>query len=121
MRPRASSRDLVACRMSNESLSDEEVAARVRADVSGDFQPKLVNSFPMKPDEGYFDLVSDEDIAMLDTLDTLTPSSFPSCNSSPTHLPCHSQIQQTRRQCFGHNFFIRHRNRVILDSLDRGR
>jgi len=32
----------------------------------------------------------DEDIT---TLDTLTPSSFPSCNSSPTRLPRHSQIQ----------------------------
>jgi len=59
----------------------------------------------------------DEDIAMLDTL---TPSSFPRCNSSPTHLPRHSRIQQTRRQCFDHNFFIRHQNRVILDSLERG-
>jgi hypothetical protein len=44
--------------MSNEALLDEEVAARVRAAVSGDFQPDHVNSFPMKPDEGYFDLVS---------------------------------------------------------------
>jgi len=59
----------------------------------------------------------DEDIA---TLDTLTPSSFPSYNSSPTQLPRHSRIQQTRRHCFDHNFFIRHRNRVILDSLERG-
>jgi len=46
----------------------------------------------------------DEDIAMLDTS---TPSFFPSCNSSPTQLPRHSRIQQTRRQCFDHNFFIR--------------
>ena len=60
----------------------------------------------------------DEDIA---TLDTLTPSSFPSCNSCPTQLPRHSRIQQTRRQCFDHNFFIRHQNEVILDSLERGR
>jgi len=59
----------------------------------------------------------DEDNAMLDTL---TPSSFPSCNSSPTQLPRHSRIQQIRRQCFDHNFFIRHQNRVILDSLERG-
>ena len=59
----------------------------------------------------------DEDFAMLDTL---TPSSFPSCNSSPTQLPRHSRIQQTRRQCFDHNFFIQHRNGVILDSLERG-
>jgi hypothetical protein len=44
--------------MSNEALLDEEVVARVRAAVSGDFQPESINSFPMKPDEGYFDLVS---------------------------------------------------------------
>jgi len=60
----------------------------------------------------------DEDIAMLDML---TPSSFPSCNSSPTQLPRHSWIQQTCRQCFGHNFFIQHRNGVILNSFERGR
>jgi len=35
-----------------------------------------------------------EDITMLDTL---TPSSFPSCNSSPTQLPHHSRIQQIHR------------------------
>jgi len=45
----------------------------------------------------------DEDIT---TLDTLTLLSFPSCNSSPNQLPRHSRIQQTRYQCFGHNFFI---------------
>jgi len=61
---------------------------------------------------------NNEDIA---TLDTLTPSSFPSCNSSPIQLPRYSRIQQTRRQCFGHNFFIRHQNRVMLDSLEMGR
>jgi len=59
----------------------------------------------------------DEDIA---TLDSLTPSSCPSCNSSPTQLPRHSRIQQTCCQCFDHNFFIRHRNGVILDSLEGG-
>jgi len=32
-----SSRDLEACRMSNEAPTDEEVAARVRAAVAGDF------------------------------------------------------------------------------------
>ena len=47
-----SSRDLEACRMSNEALADKEVAARVRAAVAGDFQPKHVNSFPMKLEEG---------------------------------------------------------------------
>ena len=56
--PCAPSWDLEACRMSNEALLDEEVAARVRAAVSGDFQPEHVNTFPMKLDEGYFDLVS---------------------------------------------------------------
>jgi len=57
-------------------------------------------------------------------LDTLTPSSFPSCNSSPTQLPTqlprYSQIQQTHRQCFDRNFFIRRQNGVILDSLEKG-
>ena len=43
---------------------------------------------------------SDEDITMLDTL---TPSSFSSCNSSRPHLPRHSRIQQIRHQCFDHN------------------
>ena len=58
MGPRVPSRDLEACQMSNEALPDEEVAARVRAAISGDFQPEHVNTFPMKPDEGYYDLVS---------------------------------------------------------------
>jgi len=53
-----SSRDLEACRMSNEAPTDEDVAARVRAAVAGDFLPEHVNSFPMKPEEGYYDLVS---------------------------------------------------------------
>ena len=57
----------------------------------------------------------DEDIAMLDTS---TPSSLSSCNSSPTQLPRHSRIQQTRRQCFDHIFFIRHRN-VIGTDINR--
>jgi len=61
-----------------------------------------------------------EDDKNIATLDMLTPSSFPSYNSSPTQLQCHSRIQQTRRQCFDHNFFIRHRNGVILDLLERG-
>ena len=37
MGPSVSSRDLEACRMSNEAPSDEEVAVRVRAAVAGDF------------------------------------------------------------------------------------
>jgi len=37
MGPGVSSRDLEACRMSNKAPSDEEVAARVRATVAGDF------------------------------------------------------------------------------------
>jgi hypothetical protein len=59
----------------------------------------------------------DEDIAMLDTP---TLWSSPSCNSSPTQLPRHPRIQQTRRHYFGHNFLIRHRNGAFLDALERG-
>jgi len=58
MGPGVSSRDLEACRMSNEAPADDEVTARVRAAVAGDFQPERVNGFPMKPDEGSIDLVS---------------------------------------------------------------
>ena len=58
MGPRVPLRDLEACRMSNEAPPDEEVAARVRAAVVGDFQPEQVNGFPMKPEEGYHNLVS---------------------------------------------------------------
>ena len=58
MGPGVSSCDLEACRMSNEAPADEEVAARVRAAVAGDFQPKHINGFPMKPDEGSINLVS---------------------------------------------------------------
>jgi len=58
MGPCISSRDLEACRMSNEAPADDEVAARVRAAVAGDFQPKHVNGFPMRPDVGSIDLVS---------------------------------------------------------------
>jgi hypothetical protein len=43
--------------MSNKAPSDEEVAARVRAAVAADFQAEQVNSFPVKPEEGYYDLV----------------------------------------------------------------
>jgi len=53
-----SSWDLEACWMSNEAPVDDEVAARVRAAVAGDFQPEHVNGFPMRPDEGSVDLVS---------------------------------------------------------------
>ena len=56
--PGVSSRDLEACQMSNEAPTDEEVAARFGVAVAGDFQPEHVNSFPMKPEEGYHDLVS---------------------------------------------------------------
>ena len=52
-----SSRDLEVCQMSNEAPADDEVAARVRAAVAGDFQPERVNGFPMRPDEGSIDLV----------------------------------------------------------------
>jgi len=50
MGPGVSSRDLEACRMSNEALADDECAARVRAAING--------GFPMRPDEGSIDLVS---------------------------------------------------------------
>ena len=43
--------------MSNEAPADDEVAARVRAAIAGDFQPEHVNSFPMRPDAGSIDLV----------------------------------------------------------------
>ena len=58
MGPGVLSHDLEACRMSNETPADEEVAARARAAVAGDFQPEHVNVFPMKPDEGLINLVS---------------------------------------------------------------
>ena len=57
MGPGASSRDLEACRMSNEAPTNDEVAARVRAAIAGDFKPEHVNGFPMRPDEGSVDLV----------------------------------------------------------------
>jgi len=44
--------------MSNEAPADDEVAARVRAAVAGDFQPEHVNGFPMRPDQGSLVLVS---------------------------------------------------------------
>ena len=53
----ASSRVLEACRMSNEAPADDEVAARVRAAVAGDFKSKHINGFPMRPDQGSIDLV----------------------------------------------------------------
>ena len=43
--------------MSNEAPTDDEVAARVRAAIAGDFQPEHVNGFPMRPDAGSIDLV----------------------------------------------------------------
>jgi len=58
MGPGVSSWDLEACRMSNEAPADDEVAARVRAAVAGDFQPEHVHGFPMRLDEGSIDLVS---------------------------------------------------------------
>ena len=44
--------------MSNEAPADDEVAARVRAAVAGDFKAEHVNGFPMRPDVGSIDLVS---------------------------------------------------------------
>ena len=58
MGPGVSSWDLEACRMSNEAPVDEEVAARVRVAVAGDFQLEHVNGFPMRSDKGSIDLVS---------------------------------------------------------------
>ena len=58
MGPGVSSRDLEACRMSNEAPVDEEVAARVRTAVAGNFQPEHVNGFPMRLDKGSIDMVS---------------------------------------------------------------
>jgi len=57
MGPGVSSWDLEACRMSNVALVDDEVAARVRAAIAGDFKSQHVNGFPMRPDEGSVDLV----------------------------------------------------------------
>ena len=57
MGPGISSRDLEACRMSNEALADDETATRVRAAIAGDFKSEHVNGFPMRPDEGSIDLV----------------------------------------------------------------
>ena len=58
MGPGVSSRDLEAYRMSNEAPTDDEVAARVRAAIAGDFQPEHVDGFPMRPDKGSINLVS---------------------------------------------------------------
>jgi len=58
MGPGVSSRDLEACRMSNKAPADDEVAARVKAAVAGDFQPEHIDGFPMRPDKGSIDLVS---------------------------------------------------------------
>jgi len=58
MGPGVPSRVLEACRMSNEAPADDEVAARVRAAVAGDFHPEHVDGFPMRPDQWSIDLVS---------------------------------------------------------------
>ena len=58
MGPGISSRDLEACWMSNKAPPDDEVVARVRAAIAGDFKPEHVNGFPMRPDAGTIDLVS---------------------------------------------------------------
>jgi len=44
MGPCLSSQDLEACQMSNEAPADDEVVARVRAAVGGDFQPEHVTA-----------------------------------------------------------------------------
>ena len=58
MGPSVSSWDLEACRMSNQAPADDEVAARVRATVAGDFQPEHIDGIPMRHDKGSIDLVS---------------------------------------------------------------
>ena len=58
MGPGVLSWDLEACRMSKEASADDEVAARVRAAVAGDFQPEHVDGFPMRLDKGSINLVS---------------------------------------------------------------
>ena len=74
MGPGVSSRDLEACRMSNEAPTDDEVVARVRAAVAGDFQSEHVNGFPMWPDKGSIDLVSPSPMYGLDS--RFSPTSF---------------------------------------------
>ena len=54
--------------MSNEAPVDDEVTARVRAAIAGDFQPEHVNGFPMRPDQGSIDLVSPFPVSILDFL-----------------------------------------------------
>jgi len=76
MGPGVPLRDLEACRMSNKAPPDEEVAARVRAAVAGDFQPEQVNSFPMKLEEGYYDLVSPSSYCLLTLVVGLLLSNF---------------------------------------------
>jgi len=58
MGPGVSSHILEAYRMFNEAPAVDEVAARVRAAVAGNFQPEHVSGFPMRPDQGSIDLVS---------------------------------------------------------------
>ena len=58
MGPGVLSLALEACQMSNEAPADDEVAARVRSSIAGDFQPEHVDGFPMRPDQGSIDLVS---------------------------------------------------------------
>ena len=73
MGPGVSSRDLEACQMSNEALANDEVAARVRASIAGDFKPEHVNGFPMRPDAGSIDLVR---ILLARSLDSGFPPFF---------------------------------------------
>ena len=86
MGPGVSSRALEACRMSNEAPADDEVAARVRAAVAGDFQPEHVNGFPMRPDQGSIDLVSYFPVYGSDSRfpSTLSKTYFCSCRDRST-------------------------------------
>jgi len=58
MVPSVPSRALEACWMSNEAPMDDEVTARVRVAIAGDFQPEHIDGFPMRPNHGSIDLVS---------------------------------------------------------------
>ena len=79
MGPGVSSRDVEACRMSNEALADDETAARDRAAIVGDFKSEHVNGFPMRPDEGSIDLVCS-------SLAHSSDSGFPSILFKPTFV-----------------------------------
>ena len=89
MGPGVSSRTLEACRMSNTAPTDDEVAARVRATVAGDFQPEHVNCFPMRPNQGSIDLVNSFPVYGSDSRfpSTFTKTHLCSCRDPSTLSP----------------------------------